>query len=141
MMASLAPTSLGWICAWCFGLTIASAIIPWVNAEAIVLSLPAFAGSPARLVVLVLVASVGQMTGKCAIYWAGRATGRVASERVDRAISRWRDRLGKYPSKAALLVLESSIVGMPPFYLITLVAGAVRMNFALYLAAGAVGRL
>lgn len=50
-----------------------------------------------------------------------------------------------YPGAAsanpAALVLVSSTVGLPQFYVMSLVAGALRMNFTLFLAVGTVGRL
>ena len=140
-MASLASASLGWICLWCFGLAVASAVFPWVNAELIVISLPSFASSRAALVVLLLVATAGHMTGKCVLYWAGRKGDRVLPERAGRAVLKWRGRLEARPSRAAVLVLLSSVTGLPPFYVMTIVAGALRMNFPLYLAAGTAGRL
>ncbi len=141
LAASLASASMAWICLWCFGLTFVSAVIPWVNAEIIVLSLPAFASSRAGLLGLVLVAAAGQMTGKCVVYWVGREGGRILKPRIESAAARWRDRLAARPRKAAILVLVSSITGIPPFYLMSLVAGALRMNFAVFLAAGTAGRL
>ena len=53
-------------------LSFVSAIIPWVNAEAIVIALRAIAHSPAQLAGLVVVVTVGQMAGKCVVYFAGR---------------------------------------------------------------------
>jgi membrane protein YqaA with SNARE-associated domain len=141
MMTSLAAARPAWICLWVFGLTVVSAIIPWVNAEVIVLSLPAFAASREALFGLVLVATAGQMTGKCVLYWAGRGSDRILPQRANRAVTRWRDRLATRPAKTAALVLLSSIVGLPPSYVMTLVAGALRMNFAVYLAVGTAGRL
>ena len=70
-----------WMTLWCFGLTVASAVFPWVNAELIVLSLPAFASSKAGLLVLVLIATAGQMTGKCVLYWTGRKGDNVLAGR------------------------------------------------------------
>jgi membrane protein YqaA with SNARE-associated domain len=39
------------------------------------------------------------------------------------------------------LVLVSSLVGLPPFFLVTFVAGAMKMNFVTFLTAGMMGRL
>jgi len=67
-MEGWSQLGLGWAMAACFVLAIVSAIFPWVNAEIIVLSLPAVAKSKVDLAVLVLVAAAGQMAGKCAVY-------------------------------------------------------------------------
>ena len=40
-----------------------------------------------------------------------------------------------------LLVLVSSAIGVPPFFLVTLAAGAVGVNFRRFVIAGTIGRL
>ena len=132
---------LPWMILTYFALAVASAVFPGVNAELIVLSLPAVAPSKAALLVLLLVATAGQMTGKCFLYWAGRKGNRVLPDRAAKALARWRERLEARPTRAVVLVLVSSIVGLPPFYIMTLLAGALRMNFLVYLTAGTAGRL
>jgi len=137
----MAESGLPWLVLSYFGLAVASAVFPWVNAEVIVLSLPAVAPSRAALILLVLIATAGQMTGKCFLYWAGRKGNKVLPGRAGQILTKWRDRLAARPSRAVALVLISSVVGLPPFYLMTLLAGALRMNFLVYLTAGTAGRL
>jgi membrane protein YqaA with SNARE-associated domain len=81
------------------------------------------------------------MTGKCVVYWIGRKGNRALPGRPGQALQRWRERLERQPTKAAVLVLLSSIVGLPPFYIMTLLAGAMKMNFPLFLTVGTAGRL
>lgn len=139
--AGMLESGLPWLVLSYFGLAVASAVFPWINAELLVLSLPAVAPSRTALVLLVLIATAGQMTGKCFLYWAGRKGNKVLPGRAGNALARWRESLQARPSKAVALVLISSVVGLPPFYLMTLLAGALRMNFLVYLAAGTTGRL
>jgi membrane protein YqaA with SNARE-associated domain len=54
---------------------------------------------------------------------------------------KWSERFETRPRRAVALVLVSALTGLPPFFLITLVAGAVKMNLALFLTAGTAGRL
>jgi membrane protein YqaA with SNARE-associated domain len=70
--------------AGCFALTAVSAVVPWVNAEIVLLSFTATASSQAAMAVLVVVATAGQMTGKLALYAAGRQGSRAPSPRVAR---------------------------------------------------------
>ena len=140
-MTGLEHAGLGWIAAACFALTVVSAIVPWVNAEVIVLSLPVLAPSGSALMLLVLVATAGQMTGKLAVYWAGRGTSSVQSPRVRHLLERWQPYLAAGRGKAAALIVVSSAVGIPPFFVMTLLAGAVRMQLASFVAAGTFGRL
>jgi membrane protein YqaA with SNARE-associated domain len=123
----------------CFGLTVLSAIVPWVNAEVIVLSFVALAHSPAELALVVIIATAGQMAGKCVVFWAGRR-GEKWHARAGELSARWRERLTARPWRAVTLVLVSSAVGVPPFFLVTLAAGAVGVNFRRFVVAGSIGR-
>jgi membrane protein YqaA with SNARE-associated domain len=73
-----------------------------MNAEIIVLTLPAFADSSADLIVLVVVATAGQIIGKCVMYWAGREGRHLFKPRADGFVMRWRNRLASEPRKAAV---------------------------------------
>jgi membrane protein YqaA with SNARE-associated domain len=141
MMSAITDLSLPWAATWCFGLTVTSAIVPWINAEVIVLTLPAVASSTTALVALVAVATAGQMTGKCVIYWAARRGNQKISPRIEQRLAPWRRRCEGHPLMMIGLMLWSSIVGMPPFYLMTMVAGALGMNFPVFVAIGTIGRL
>jgi len=126
---------------WCFCLTVASAIFPWVNAEIIVLALRAGSPSKYAIFLLVIAATAGQMTGKSMLYFAGRKGEQALPSKVARLMQKWRRWLEAHPSGAHGLVLISAITGLPPFYAMTLVAGAVKMKFAHYLLVGTTGRL
>jgi len=132
---------LPWLILSYFGLTVASAVMPWFNAEVIVLSMPAVAPSRTVLAILVVIATVGQMTGKCFVYWAGRKGDKALPGRAGVALEKLKVRLATTPSRAAALVLVSALVGLPPFFLVTFVAGALKMNFVTFLTAGTMGRL
>ncbi len=126
---------------WCFTLSIVSALVPWVNGEVILLSLTAVAPSPWATAFLVLSASAGQMAGKCALYWAGKGVIPLRAGRIREIVATWKGRLDQSPSKLLSLVFVSSAVGIPPFYVITILAGVFRVRFAPFFTAGACGRL
>src|SRR5262249_28286580 len=102
-------TGASWIAASlsCFGLTVVSAIVPWVNAEIILLSFVALAHSPAQLALVVVIATAGQMAGKCVVFWAGRRGERWRGHNGELA-QRWRQRLTTKPWRANALVFLSS---------------------------------
>jgi membrane protein YqaA with SNARE-associated domain len=131
-----------WIAAFsCFGLAVLSAIVPWIAAEAIVAGLPAVAPTRSALVLLVIVAVAGQMCGKAIVYWTSRRGTRAPSAAVAARLARWRVRFERRRWTPAVCVLASSLIGIPPFFLVTMIAGALRMRFAAFLALGAAGRL
>jgi len=126
---------------WCFVLSIVSALVPWVNGEVVLLSLAAMAHSPWAKALLALSASAGQMAGKCVLYWAGKGVIPLGSGRVKDTVSAWRVRFEQSPSKLLTLVFVSSAVGIPPFYVVTILAGAFRVHFGAFFTVGACGRI
>lgn len=134
-----------WTAAGCYLLAIVSAVLPWVNAEVLMLSAVPLAGTPLQLAALAAAVTAGQMTGKSAMYWVGkRSTDRGAAPRHPRLsqwLARWRRRLERGPASAVLVVFLSAVVGFPPFYLVSIAAGALGMAFGAFLAVGAMGRL
>jgi membrane protein YqaA with SNARE-associated domain len=125
----------------CFCLSIVSALVPWVNGEALLLSFAVWAPSRSAVACLVLLASLGQMAGKCVLYWGGRNSLRLKKGRAAALAATWQNRLGSSPVRACVVVFVSSAVGIPPFYLITLLSGAVHLGFGRFVGIGLCGRL
>jgi len=126
-----------------YGAFVVSALVPWVNAEVLLLSMMPFVRSWGDAAVLVVVATAGQITGKVAIYWLGRVAGDagVTGARYQPVVERWRERMTRRPGSAVSLLFFSATVGVPPFYVLTALAGALRVRFAAFVAAGTIGRL
>ncbi len=125
----------------CFGLSIVSALIPWVNGEALLLSLALCAPTRFALAGLVVLASLGQMAGKCILYWGGRKSLSLRKGRAAELSASWKKRLAASPAQASAVVFVSSAVGIPPFYLITLLAGALHLRFGRFIGIGLCGRV
>lgn len=128
-------------CSGCFALTVVSAVVPWINAEIVLLSFTTTASSPGMIAALVVVATAGQMTGKLALYTAGWHSAGAPSGRIARLLDTWRPRCEANRWRADWLVLVSSTIGIPPFIATTLLAGALRMQIARFVVAGSIGRL
>jgi membrane protein YqaA with SNARE-associated domain len=122
-------------------MSIVSALLPWVNGELLLLSLSALTSSPFYLAGLVLLTSAGQMTGKCILYWVGRGAIPIKSGRIGKALSSWKGRFERSPSKSMGLVFVSAVSGIPPFYVITILSGAFRLSFGRFMVVGVCGRL
>lgn len=139
--SSLVLASLGTL-----GVAFASALVPVVNIEAFLLALLAARG-PGAAWWFALVATLGQMVGKVLIYYAGRGLLRLPafSQRKTRPGRRWdlarvQQRLQERPRTAGWFVLLSAGVGIPPFAVVSLLAGIVEMRLVTFLVAGSVGR-
>ncbi|MGH9256994.1 MAG: VTT domain-containing protein [Vicinamibacterales bacterium] len=124
-----------------YALAIVSAVLPWVNAELLMISAIPLAGSRGGLVALVVAVSAGQMTGKAFMYWASRTSTRPHSPRVQGAVDRWRARLQQRPRSVLAVTFLSALVGIPPFFVVSVVAGALGMAFPRFLAVGTAGRV
>jgi membrane protein YqaA with SNARE-associated domain len=124
-----------------FMLAVVSAVLPWVNGEVLMISAIPIAASRPALAALVVAVSAGQMTGKSVMYWLARlSTGRRPGRWRGVAES-WRARLQDRPRSALATTFISSLVGFPPFFVVSIVAGSLGMAFGRFLAVGATGRL
>ena len=98
-------------------------------------------------VVLAAVAAAGQITGKLLWYWAGAGTTRLPwlrrkleSPKVEAAMTRWRERTDGRPVYTGAVLLASAFAGIPPFMVMSVVAGVLRVRMWLFLSTGLVGR-
>lgn len=126
---------------------IASALIPLINAEAYVGAVAAtFTGHSIWLVAAA--AAGGQMVGKVAYFLIGRNSLRwswvrrkIESPKWQRTFLTWQRRIGGRPWLAAVLLLVSAALGFPPFAVVSVVAGQLRVPLTLFVVVGFVGRL
>lgn len=128
LVAALSATGVGF----------ASALIPVINAELVVLSFAVSASTPTVVVAAVAVA-VGQTCGKLVIFECARRT--LSGRRWSRLTRRshtpqrptqgWQARaIGLLESRGSgsAVVLASATTGLPPLLLVSAVAGAARMR-------------
>jgi membrane protein YqaA with SNARE-associated domain len=116
-----------------------SAVFPLVNAELAVVSLAAALPHP-NILLLVSVATCAQMAGKSTMYWVGRRGSRAGGGRYAQAIERWGHRFRGSRKSVGTLVFLSSASGLPPFYVISTLAGAFRTSFLVFILVGTAGR-
>jgi membrane protein YqaA with SNARE-associated domain len=122
-----------------FGL--GSGLVPFLNTEAFVMALAAVA-PPSVLVPVVVLTTLGQMVAKSLLYLAG--SGVVSLPLLGgrgRGLGELRDRLDRERAGAAAVVFASATIGLPPFYLLSVVAGSLRWPLARFLLVGGGGRL
>lgn len=127
------------------GLSVASALVPLINIEAIIVLAVAQERAPTWL--LVAAATVGQMVGKLLWYYGGRELDRFGfvARRMDRprakaSLARWRLRTEGRPWFCAGLLFVSASTGVPPYAVLSVVAGALRVPLPVFLATGLLGR-
>jgi|JI10StandDraft_1071094.scaffolds.fasta_scaffold56705_2 membrane protein YqaA with SNARE-associated domain len=117
-------------------------LVPLVNAEIfLVLVSTMLVTSSAPLPAIVVLAAAGQMVAKVVLYVGARrliasATGarREKIERAQARIEKWKDR-------PLWVLFASSTLGLPPFYVVSLLAGALKIRLRAFLAIGMTGRV
>lgn len=123
-----------------------SAVVPVANAEVYLVGVAVTTDHPAAL--LALAAAAGQMLGKMAFYLLGRGAIDVSRlRRHSRARGRWTARMvaaaewcNLHPWGPSALTLVSAAVGLPPFAVVSVLAGSLRMRWWLFALCGLVGR-
>jgi membrane protein YqaA with SNARE-associated domain len=118
---------------------VASGFIPVVNAELFLVGVASIAPRESLPAIAVL-AAAGQMVAKCGMYLGGRGVVSLPKGKRKEDLERWHERVERWRSKD-LLVLVSAAVGLPPFFVTSILAGTLRLPFVRFLVAGFLGRL
>lgn len=117
---------------------LASGLIPVVNIEVYLLAAATLTkGAPLPILLLV---TAGQMLAKYILYLSGRGLIRMPPGRIQGKVQKARDALESHPRGASSVVLFSAITGLPPFYGMSLAAGALNMPLARFLIPATFGR-
>jgi membrane protein YqaA with SNARE-associated domain len=128
------------------GVAFASALIPLVNLEAY-LGVRASVADMNNLWLLGFVAGLGQMIGKVLWYYLGASAlhwgwirRKVEEPKAMARLEKWRTRTDEKPVLAGLLVFVSAFSGFPPFAIVAVLAGQLRMSLSLFFVLGLAGR-
>jgi membrane protein YqaA with SNARE-associated domain len=128
------------------GVAFASALVPLVNIEAY-LGVRGSVGGIENVWVLGLAAGFGQMVGKVIWYYLGASSlhwgwvrRRMETPKARARLETWRTRTHERPVVAGALVFVSAFSGFPPFAILAVLAGQLRMQLALFFGLGLAGR-
>jgi membrane protein YqaA with SNARE-associated domain len=122
-----------------FVVCFASGFIPLVNAELYILSATALA-TGGQHVGIVLLGTAGQMAAKTAIFLGVRSALKFPRLQASERLARTRGWLELRRRFMAGAVFMSAAAGIPPFYLVSAVAGAAGCRLTTFLVAGFAGR-
>lgn len=127
------------------GASIGSALLPLINIEAILAV--AVSQRPSAMWGLLVAASVGQMIGKIVWYWGGMHLDRapfvrkhLEKPKAKASLAKWHERAEGRPWFTAGLLLFSAFSGFPPYAVTAVLAGVLRVHFAVFLVTGLLGR-
>lgn len=129
-----------------FGVCLVSALIPLVNAEAYLVALSMVA-HPAGLWLVAFVAGLGQTVGKLIWYEVGRRSlswsfvrRKMSNPRAQRLRTLWHDRLEARPGVSGAVLFLAATVGLPPLFVMAVVAGQLELNRVGFTAIVLIGR-
>ena len=93
-----------------------------------------------QVILVVTVCTLGQMIAKAALYSCARWLPQKLPARAVRHLERASEKAKRIEQAGWGVIAISAFVGLPPFYVISLAAGMVRVNFAAFLVIGFLGR-
>jgi len=115
------------------------AILPFSPAEPLLVGIAAVA-KPWLLIPMVALATLSSMAAKTLVYAGSGKVERALSPRKRAILERMRSRLAGRRGLQIATVFLSATCGLPPFYMVTLVCGVLRLPIGDYLLAGTTGR-
>jgi membrane protein YqaA with SNARE-associated domain len=114
-------------------------LLPWINSELVILGAAVLLPT-AALPVLVAACATTQLASRSVVYGLTRWAPHKLPERARTILAR----ADKYHGRRGLLVgavFVGSAVSVPPFYLVTLASGLLKVPFVLFILAGFSGTL
>jgi membrane protein YqaA with SNARE-associated domain len=128
------------ICATTFGGCLLGALLPVINTEVLLISMAAMAPA-GGLVPIVVLGAIGQITGKCLLYLAGRGTLGRFRLREHPKLGSVLQRLGSSPRASGFALFASASVGLPPLYAVSVASGMIGIPLARFVTIGLIGRM
>lgn len=117
-----------------------SGLIPVVNAELYLIGVAIATNDPWLAVILGLIVALGQMIGKALIYQASRGASNFAAKKRAGSIHRARALVERWRDKPLILTFVSATAGLPPFFIVSILAGLLEIRFRSFLILGFAGR-
>jgi membrane protein YqaA with SNARE-associated domain len=122
-----------------------SSVVPVFNMETYIVV--AYARSDATALQLAFIGSVGQNIGKLVWYFVCRESldigwlkRRLETPKRQAQFQRWSDFVQNRPGVSGLITFVSALVGVPPFFVMAMIAGTLRMNVFVFFLSGIAGR-
>ena len=123
-----------------FGLGLFFGAVPFGGSE--LLALAAGAVTPRAMVIpLVLLLTLGHVLGKMLWYWLGTLGSRVTNTKAQAWIAKAHEFNAKHPKLEVGVLLMSALASVPPFHVMAVASGVVRVPLGVFLASVLTGRL
>ena len=117
-----------------------ASLVPVSPAEPVLVAL-ALVSPRWLLLPLLLLSTAGHMATKTLIFKGGGHVEKIFKGRHRPMFERTRDRLNGRPGVQRLTLFASSVFGIPPFYIVTVLCGTLKMPLREWLVIATAGRL
>lgn len=127
-----------------FVVALISGVFPLVNSELALVGVALGGTAVPQLLVLALLAALGQTVTHSTLYLSARGLTSVGEQRRERLrarIERGRAVVARWGTKTTLLLFSSATLGLPPMMLVAVVAGALGIRFRTFVLVGLAGRV
>lgn len=119
-----------------------SGLVPVINGELFLIGVVLFTGQLWPAIALALLVAAGQMIAKVVLYKGVERASEAGKEtRFGAKLAKARAKIEKWQDKPYAVTFISAITGLPPFYLVTLIAGALGVRFRTFMILGSIGRV
>lgn len=116
-----------------------SGFVPVVNAEIYLITVSSFSAKT-EIFFLIFISTSGQMMAKSIMYLSGRGVLNVSFLKYEKKIEKVKEKFKKWENKSFLFVFLSASSGFPPFYVVSILSGMLKLNFKWFLISGFLGR-
>ena len=130
-----------------FIFSVFSALIPFLNLEFYLAAVSAVApNSLTYLTAILFIATFGHMIAKGILYGTGRGVLKISwnqsnSKFSTKQIKELQLKMEKTRARNSAFLFFSGVTGLPPFYLVAILAGTLKLNFWNFFICGFAGRL
>ena len=127
-----------------FVIAVVSGVVPIVNAELYLIGVVLAVGGIPEALALALLVALGQMIAKSVIYRASLGAAHFSERRAKKLaakLERARALAERHRAKPLGVTFLSASLGLPPFYVVSILAGILQVRFRAFFAVGFAGRL
>jgi membrane protein YqaA with SNARE-associated domain len=118
---------------------VVSGFVPVVNLEVYLVWVAALTPTSQALAITAL-ATVGQMTAKTLMYLASAGIIKIAVRKPGKKLLAVQMKMAQWQHRLGLFMFMSASLGVPPFYVVAIASGIVRVPLAVFIIWGLAGR-
>jgi len=120
-------------------IAVISGFVPVVNIEVYLVWVAALTPRSQGLPITLL-ATLGQMTAKTLMYLGGAGIVKITLRKPEEKMAAVQKKFERWKNRTSLFLFLSAFLGVPPFYLVSIASGALKIKLPRFLAAGVSGR-